>query len=215
MKNIVFLIFFALILSSCGGEKNRKVEIQTSYGNMTIELFNSTPKHRDNFVKLVSEGFYDDLLFHRVINNFMIQGGDPQSKGASMDTPLGGGGPGYRLPAEIGEKHFKGRLAAARTGDAGNLERESSGSQFYIVDGNPANDASLDGFASSNNVVYTPEDREIYKTVGGTPFLDGQYTVFGQVTEGLDVIDKIASVQTTKPGDRPVQDVKMKIVLLN
>lgn len=215
MKKLILFLFVVLALSACNTDKNRKVEIQTDYGNMTVELFNSTPKHRDNFVKLVKEGFYDDLLFHRIINNFMIQGGDPESKDASPDQPLGNGGPGYRLQAEIGEKHFKGRLAAARTGDSVNPKRESSGSQFYIVDGTPSNDATLDQFAQQNGVTYTKEDRDIYKSVGGTPFLDGQYTVFGQVTEGLDVVDKIAQVQTKKPGDRPVEDVKMKIVLLN
>lgn len=215
MKKLILFLAIAFTIASCNSDKTRKVEIQTSYGNMTVELFNSTPLHRDNFVKLVKEGYYDDLLFHRIINNFMIQGGDPESKNAPMDKRLGNGGPGYRLPAEIGEKHFKGRLAAARTGDSVNPNRESSGSQFYIVDGNPSNDGTLDQLAQTNKVTYTQEDRDIYKSVGGTPFLDGQYTVFGQVTEGLEVVDIIAQVQTQKPGDRPLEDVKMKIVLLN
>lgn len=214
MKHLFILAVASILLFSCGVEKNRRVEIQTDYGNMTVELFNTTPLHRDNFIKLVKEGFYDDLLFHRVMNNFMIQGGDPESRNAAPEQRLGNGGPGYRVKAEIGEKHFKGRLAAARTPDAVNPERESSGSQFYIVDGNPANEGMLDQVANKEGFTYTDQDKEIYRSVGGTPFLDGQYTVFGQVVEGMEVIDKIAEVETN-PGDRPVKDVKMKLVLLN
>lgn len=214
MKHLFIILLLTTLLFSCGGEKNRSVEIQTEYGNMTVELFNSTPLHRDNFIKLVKEGFYDDLLFHRVINGFMIQGGDPESKDAPEEQNLGSGGPGYRIKAEIGEKHFKGRLAAARTGDAANPERESSGSQFYIVDGRPTSASILNQIAQSQGLTFSQQDIDIYKSVGGTPNLDGQYSVFGQVVEGLEVIDKIAAVQT-RPGDRPVKDVKMKIVLLN
>lgn len=214
MKNYLMIAFVAILFFGCGGEKVRIVEIQTNYGNMKVELFNSTPIHRDNFIKLVKEGFYDDLLFHRVMKNFMIQGGDPESKGSDINKTLGMGGPGYTLPAEIKEKHFKGRLAAARTGDAGNPERQSSGSQFYIVHGILSDDSTLSEYETNNNIVYTPEDREIYKKIGGTGFLDGLYTVFGQVTEGLDVIDRIVAVPT-KPGDRPLKDVTMKIKLLN
>ena len=214
MKNLFIFLFASLFIIACGGEQNRKVQIQTEYGNMTVELFNTTPLHRDNFVKLVKEGFYDDLLFHRVINGFMIQGGDPESKEAPQEQNLGSGGPGYRIKAEIGEKHFKGRLAAARTGDTANPERESSGSQFYIVDGRPATTNTINQIAQRQGFTYSQQDIDIYESFGGTPNLDGQYSVFGQVVEGLDVIDKIAAVQT-RPGDRPVKDVKMKIVLLN
>lgn len=214
MKHLFIFLFASLFIIACGGEQNRKVQIQTEYGNMTVELFNTTPLHRDNFVKLVKEGFYDDLLFHRVMNNFMIQGGDPDSRGAEPGRGLGSGGPGYRIKAEIGEKHFKGRLSAARTPDGVNPERESSGSQFFVVDGNITNENMLNQTAAKEGFTYTEQEKEIYRTVGGAAFLDGQYTVFGQVVEGLDVIDKIAVVQTDSR-DRPDQDVKMKIVLLN
>jgi peptidyl-prolyl cis-trans isomerase B (cyclophilin B) len=199
-------------MTSCNGEKEQYVVIETEYGNMKAKLFNETPQHRDNFIKLVNEGYYNDLLFHRVINGFMIQGGDPDSKGAAADTPLGGGGPGYQIPAEIGKYHFKGALAAARTGGAVNPEKKSSGSQFYVVQGSVQSDAALDNISQSRGITYSAEDRQRYKSTGGTPQLDNEYTVFGQVVEGLDVIDKIAATQTGR-GDRPVQDVKMQIKL--
>lgn len=209
MKQLVLLILCIGVLFSCG-EKIHRVEIETEMGNMTVELFNKTPQHRDNFIKLVNDGFYDGLLFHRVINGFMIQGGDPTSKDAPAGTHLGSGGPGYLIPAEIGEYHYKGRLAAARTGDAGNPDRKSSGSQFYIVHGNKKSKAQLRSFESSNGVQYTDEAIDIYRNVGGAAELDGQYTVFGQVTEGLDVIDRIAAVQKNA-ANRPLKDVKMII----
>lgn len=184
--------------------------IETDYGNMKVKLYDSTPQHRDNFKKLVSDGFYDDLLFHRVINGFMIQGGDPDSKGAGPQVRLGGGGPGYRVPAEIGAYHFKGALSAARQSDAVNPEKQSSGSQFYIVQGKPTGKSQLDNMARQKGITYSPEDIAKYAEMGGTPFLDNDYTVFGEVVEGIEVIDKIANVKTA-PGDRPVKDVKMKI----
>jgi len=159
-------------------EKEVVVLMKTTMGDMKIKLYNETPLHRDNFIKLVNEKFYDGLLFHRVIKDFMIQGGDPLSKDAPAGKMLGAGDPGYTIPAEILPQfsHKKGALAAARTN---NPERRSSGSQFYIVHNN-----------------------------NGTPHLDGQYTVFGEVIEGMDVIDKIATVKTA-PGDRPLEDVKI------
>ncbi len=214
MRILSFLLFCALVMSSCGGNENRKVEIQTEFGNMTVELFNSTPAHRDNFIKLASEGFYDDLLFHRVIGGFMIQGGDPNSKGAPAGQALGTGGPGYKIDKEIGEKHYKGRLSAARQGDAANPERQSSGSQFYIVQGRPTSRELVQAAADRNGTIYTEEDMKIYESVGGTPNLDNEYTVFGQVTEGLEVIDKIAA-QQTDGRNRPLKDVAMKVVVLN
>lgn len=198
-----------LTLGACK-EKETMIEITTDYGTMKAKLYNSTPKHRDNMVKLIEEGFYDGLIFHRVIQNFMIQGGDPNSRNAPPQQQLGSGGPGYKVDAEIGALHYKGAIAAARTGDAVNPERKSSGSQFYIVDGQPVDDNMLQGMKAQFGTEYTPEQIARYKEVGGTPFLDGQYTVFGQVVEGLDVIDKIAAVQTG-PGDRPVNDIKMTI----
>jgi len=177
---------------------------------MKITLLESTPKHTENFKKLVSEGFYNDLLFHRVIKGFMIQGGDPDSKGATAQQPLGSGGPGYTIPAEIGTPHFKGMLSAARLGGPSNPEKESSGSQFFIVQGGPVSDEELTAIEQNKGIKYTPAQREKYLKVGGSPMLDADYTVFGEVIEGLDVIDKIANVETD-PRDRPVKDVKMTI----
>lgn len=192
------------------------VQIETTYGNMLIELFDSTPKHRDNFIKLAEEGFYDSLLFHRVIDGFMIQGGDPDSKTAQSGQPLGMGGPSYQVDAEIipsKHVHVKGALAAARTGDNVNPARKSSGSQFYIVQGRPANDGALDAMESRMGFKYSPEQRKSYLEVGGTPQLDGAYTVFGQVIEGLEVIDEIAKVKKD-PRDRPIENVMMKVTVI-
>lgn len=208
MKYILF-IYIALILASCG-DGHRYALIETEYGNMKVMLYNTTPKHRDNFVKLTKAGFYDDLLFHRVIPNFMIQGGDPNSRNAAPGTMLGMGDPGYQIDAEIGAPHFKGALAAARDQ---NPEKRSSGSQFYIVQGQPIDDNVLDGLEKQKGIRYSPEQRQLYREIGGAPFLDGDYTVFGEVVEGLDVLDKIAAVPTA-PGDRPLQDVKMKVKLV-
>ncbi len=194
--------------------KNCTVELETPYGNMTIELYDDTPQHRDNFIKLASEGFYNDLLFHRIIDGFMIQGGDPESRGAASGKQLGMGGPGYTVPAEFVKEriHQKGALAAARTGGPSNPQKRSSGSQFYIVHGKPLSEAEMDMMERRSGYKYSEEERKAYMEVGGTPFLDREYTVFGIVTEGLDVIDKIAAVKT-RPGDRPVEDVKMKITV--
>lgn len=188
------------------------VEIETRFGSMIIELSNATPKHRDNFIKLAEEGFYDGLLFHRVIDGFMIQGGDPKSKEAKSGVPLGSGGPGYQVPAEFVDSlaHVKGAIAAARTGDNVNPEKKSSGSQFYIVDGRPVDEATLSRTAASKNMTYSKEVKERYLELGGTPFLDAGYTVFGRVIEGLDVIDKIATV-AKDARDRPQEDVEMKV----
>lgn len=188
------------------------VEIITPYGTMIARLSDGTPQHRDNFLKLVDEGFYNDLLFHRVIPEFMIQGGDPASRGAGANQPLGGGGPGYTIEAEIMDSlvHTRGALAAARTGDVVNPERRSSGSQFYIVGGTKFAEESLENILKQSNVSYSPQQIEMYQKYGGTPFLDGQYTVFGYVISGFDVIDKIANVKRNRQ-DRPLEDVKMTI----
>jgi peptidyl-prolyl cis-trans isomerase B (cyclophilin B) len=185
------------------------VEIETDFGTMTAELYNATPKHRDNFIKLAEEGYYNDLLFHRVISGFMIQGGDPDSRNAPAGKMLGMGGPSYQIPAEFVDSlcHVKGALAAARTN---NPEKKSSGSQFYIVQGGPTPDEMLTQIETMRRFHYTPEQRAAYKELGGTPHLDREYTVFGRVIKGLDVIDKIAAVEKA-PGDRPLKDVKMKI----
>lgn len=201
-------------------EKEIYIEITTDMGIMVAKLYNQTPLHRDNFVKLVKEGFYDSLLWHRVIDAFMIQGGDPNSKNAPAGTPLGmGSAPGDRIPAEFRNNfiHKKGALAAARDG---NPEKASSNCQFYIVHGKKMTDEELNKL--NNNGVenftqtysYTKTQKEIYKRLGGTPFLDQNYTVFGEVISNLHVIDAIAKAPKDQM-DRPLTDIKMKIRLLN
>ena len=189
--------------------------LQTNYGDIIVRLYDSTPLHRDNFLKLVKTGFYDSVLFHRVIQDFMIQSGDPNSRQAKPGQPLGNGGPGYTIPAEFRATifHKKGVIAAARQGDNVNPQKASSGSQFYIVKGKNFSDAGLDSLETFrlNGRKIPPEQREVYKTIGGVPHLDQGYTVFGEVVKGLDVVDKIAAVQTSKAADRdrPLEDVKI------
>lgn len=261
------------------GMEHVKVKMKTSMGDVTLLLYDETPLHRDNFIKLVNDGFYEGLLFHRVIKEFMIQGGDPQSKGAAKGVSLGSGGPGYTIPNEIQPQlyHKKGALCAARQGDNVNPEKRSSGSQFYIVTGkitskaqlesltlnlnkqnedkligaclqDPKNKAYMDKFTELQKmyqtgdpekqktaeaefaklmeeirpialhdytpVEYSAEQIKTYETIGGTPFLDNNYTVFGEVIEGMDVVEKMGVVATA-PGDRPLEDVtilSMKII---
>jgi len=185
------------------------VEITTDFGVMKAILYNNTPLHRDNFIKLVKQGFYDSLLFHRVINGFMIQGGDPNSKNADSVAMLGGGeAPNLPMvPAEFRSNliHKKGALAAARDN---NPEKKSSNCQFYIVQGRKTDTAQL---SPANN--YTKTQKEIYQRIGGTPFLDQNYTVFGEVFTGLDIIDKIAATPIYE-NDRPVKNVRMKIKII-
>jgi peptidyl-prolyl cis-trans isomerase B (cyclophilin B) len=240
-----------------------RVKIQTPLGDIVLRLYDETPLHRDNFLKLVKEGFYDGTLFHRVIKNFMIQGGDPDSKGAPADKMLGVGDPGYTIEAEIkdGLFHKRGALAAARQGDEVNPERRSSGSQFYIVWGQVYNENQLRQLSKQimmqklqtefNKLVarhraeimqmrrernhaglqelqeklaaeaegnvgqsgLTDDQLKIYSSVGGTPHLDGQYTVFGEVEDGLDVVEKIQNSATGR-ADRPVDDIEMRIVVV-
>ena len=189
------------------------IEMVTSEGTMTIKLYDDTPKHRDNFIKLAEEGFYEGLLFHRVIEGFMVQGGDPNSKNAAAGKSLGSGGPGYKIDAEMkaNNVHVKGALAAARQGDAVNPKKKSSGSQFYIVHGKPVSETQLEQLAVQNSIKYTEEQKKAYLEVGGTPFLDMGYTVFGIVTKGLHVVAKIGAVQTAR-SDRPLEDVVIKSV---
>lgn len=237
------------------------VEIKTTEGDLTVRLFGDTPRHRDNFVKLAKEGYYNGVLFHRVINEFMVQTGDPDSKTAPAGKTLGSGGPGYDIEAEIvypTHFHKRGALAAARQGDQVNPERRSSGSQFYIVTGKAYNDSTLNQMerqlqmmqkqnifndlarehrdsimtlrrnrdqaglqalqdelvaitekkAAEAPTRLTSQQREAYTTTGGTPHLDNQYTVFGEVVDGMDVIDKIEKVETDSH-DRPLKDVKI------
>lgn len=199
--------------------KERLVEITTEQGTMIARLYDNTPLHRDNFVKLVKEGFYDSLLFHRAIAQFMIQGGDPNSKNAPDGVALGSGSAsGERIPAEFRPNlfHKKGALAAARDN---NPERASSNCQFYIVHGKRLNEQELEQQlarvrGANPAFSYTATQKEIYNRMGGTPGLDQNYTVFGEVISGLDVIDKIANVQKNQ-SDRPLQNVRMKMRMLN
>lgn len=198
-----------------GNTPRPEVEIRTGLGTIVVELYNETPAHRDNFLELVRKGFYDSLLFHRVIPAFMVQGGDPDSRSAARDAMLGGGGPDHPLPAEIvpGLVHHRGALAAARQGDDVNPERRSSGSQFYIVQGKTFTSLELDQVAERHSrygqqVTYGEAELNVYATLGGTPHLDGGYTVFGRVTSGMDVVDAIAALPCDTR-DRPLEDVRM------
>lgn len=191
-------------------EPEHIVAITTNLGVIKVKLYNETPKHRDNFMKLANEGFFDKTLFHRVIPSFMIQGGDPQSKNAAPDKMLGSGDVGYKIPAEFVDAlyHKRGALAAARDG---NPEMASSGCQFYIVQGKKSSDEELNALEQRSGKKYTAEQRNTYINQGGTPFLDHAYTVFGEVVEGMDVVDKIEGVPTGT-ADRPKTDVVMQSV---
>ncbi|HEV7232130.1 MAG TPA: peptidylprolyl isomerase [Bacteroidia bacterium] len=280
MKRIVFFIlslglFSTIMAGKDGGNKGKeeqtKVLIHTDLGDIKVVLYNETPKHRDNFIKLVKEGTINNTIFHRVIEGFMIQGGDPDSKNAPPGTMLGNGNVGYTIPAEIDPRFFhkKGALAAARLGDEVNPNKESSGCQFYIVHGRtysdtllsmeemqmnqgklqqifseyvskPENRAFRDKFirlqterkmdslqimtmqidpflrqelTKRNPVKFTPEQRKAYSTLGGAPHLDGGYTVFGEVYEGLDVVDKIATAEKDQ-FDRPKTDIHMTLSII-
>jgi cyclophilin family peptidyl-prolyl cis-trans isomerase len=272
MKKSILLVTLITLFSSMSNladAKDSMVLIETSQGNIKVRLYDETPLHRDNFIKLAKEGYFNDLLFHRVIKGFMIQGGDPDSKNAPAGKSLGMGGPGYQIPAEIVYPklfHKRGALAAARTGDQMNPERKSSGSQFYIVWGEKYDTTQLNGLnnqlkqqamqsffqdlasqrkdtilkmqnASDNAGLQklqselialteaefknhpdkgsmTAEQKLHYSTVGGTPMLDNQYTVFGEVVEGLEVVEKIQNTATNAE-DRPKSDIKMKISVIN
>ena len=268
-NRILIIAVLAMVLAACGAgskkstnmEKRTQVKIETTMGNIVVELYNETPKHRDNFIKLAKEGMYDSTLFHRVIKAFMIQAGDPDSKNANDTAQLGGGDVGYTVPAEFVPKFFhkKGALAAARMGDDVNPERASSGCQFYIVTGRKFREAQLLDMAGQKNnnrideifnelarkhmkeiykmrkandeagllalqdsleaqataqykeeepFMFTPEQIAAYTTVGGAPHLDGAYTVFGQVVEGMETVEKIEVTKTGR-ADRPVENVRI------
>lgn len=208
MKRSLFLTLTLIFLfkMELDAQKVTKVLIHTDMGDIKVALYNDTPKHRDNFIKLAKAGFFNGSVFHRVIKGFMIQGGGPPAGVPEMSDRV----PAEFVPAHV---HKKGALCAARQGDQVNPRKESSGSQFYIVEGAIVPDAQLNQYDQKRTVKYTPEQRNAYKTIGGTPFLDGDYTVFGEVVEGLDVVDKIAAVQTAA-GDRPVKEIKMTVKVL-
>lgn len=232
-KNLFLILLMGIFMGACSS-KMAKVEattpqenkeetkeittmvlISTNYGDMKAILYNETPLHRDNFIKLVKEGYYDGTLFHRVIDGFMIQGGDPDSKTAKPKQMLGQGGPGYTIPAEFKQEliHKKGALAAARMGDNVNPQKASSGSQFYIAQGKRYTSEELNMLQARMGKQFNQTQKDAYVNEGGVPFLDYEYTVFGQVIEGLEVIDKIAKVQKDRY-DRPMEDVKMTISIV-
>lgn len=265
MRTLLIVLTCFVVFVSCGKQNDNMVEISTPYGTMRAVLYDDTPIHKKNFLRLVEAGEYDSLLFHRVIRGFMIQGGDPNSRHADRDTKLGVSEIGEPIPSEIVYPkyfHKRGALAAARKPDSVNPEKMSSGSQFYIVQGAVYDSVALDNVELEfNNVMrrdvfyevqpyyqdsliyyqehgmaielselqlrimakvqelaeqkglfkFTPEVREVYQTVGGTPQLDGKYTVFGEVVDGFEVLDSIAETMTERPSDRPVEDIWMTI----
>ncbi|MEO5650067.1 MAG: peptidylprolyl isomerase [Ginsengibacter sp.] len=222
MKHLLYLLAFIFFISCTATKSNRvkanepvRVQIETDSGTMVARLYNQTPLHRNNFIKLVKEHFYDSLLFHRVIKNFMIQGGDPGSKNAKPGALLGEGGLKYTLPAEFDTLFFhkKGALAAARENDEENPKKESSGTQFYIVEGKTFTDDEMDKIETRFKIKIPENHRVVYRSLGGAPFLDMSYTVFGEVESGLEVIDKIANAPKDA-NNRPLQDIRMKITIL-
>ena len=268
IATIAFFLFIGINISKCQTYSKETILISTAYGNMKVKLFNETPLHRDNFIRLVKQGFYDSLLFHRVINQFVIQGGDPDSKYADDTASIGYGEVDYWIPAEFNRKiyHKKGMLGTARAGDDVNPDKESSGSQFYIVMGKTFDSAalrkeeirvnryivqkinnnvafggkskelrkyymsltddslkyvsrqlrdpiSIERYEKTPHFTFTPEQQKIYATLGGIPQLDMNYTIFGEVVEGLEVIDKIAAVKTDN-NDKPKENVRMKISII-
>ena len=215
-KLLFFALTFSILIVSAAKPKNQYIRIKTEFGDCIVKLYNETPLHRDNFLKLTKTGYYSGTLFHRVIKNFMIQGGDPDSRNAKPDSLLGEGGPKYTIPAEFRDSlfHKKGALAAAREGDDVNPAKASSGSQFYLVQGKVFTDEQLNSIEEKRLKSKIPEwQRQVYKTLGGSPHLDRNYTVFGEIVVGLDIVDKIAAMPTDK-NDRPKQDVKMDISVL-
>lgn len=225
MKKLYFLAFFlfaaflgnsqVLVKQQKESHKGTRVEMVTNYGRIVLLLYDETPLHRDNFIKLATNRVFDGLLFHRVIEKFMIQGGDPTSKDAEPGKMLGDGTLGYNIPAEFRPElfHKRGALCAAREGDMVNPKKESSASQFYIVQGRVWNTEELDNLQKRMKREISAEQRDVYTTIGGTPFLDGEYTVFGEVIEGMEVVDKIAAVKCDK-NDRPLEDVRIEKVIV-
>lgn len=212
--SLLSFFFLSSFVSAQEGKKEQFIKIETSKGDMIVKLYNETPAHRDNMIKLIKEGFYQDQLFHRVIKDFMIQGGDPHSKGAEKGQRLGSGGPGYTVPAEFHKDliHKKGAVAAARKGDSVNPEKASSGSQFYLVQGRVLTSEEIDFLKQRGVASISEESAEIYTSLGGTPHLDGAYTVFGEVVKGLELIDSITNCPTDAY-DRPIEDVFYSISL--
>jgi cyclophilin family peptidyl-prolyl cis-trans isomerase len=214
MKHITFAFFlWALLSLGCTAKNNPEpvIRFKTTAGVFEVKLYAETPQHRDNFVKLVASGYYDGQLFHRVIADFMVQAGDPSSKNASQNQALGSSDTGYKIAAEIVfPKYFhkKGALAAARQPDSVNPEKESSGGQFYIVKGKTFTDEEINNLENRKNIRFTDEQRNYYKTLGGAPHLDSEYTVFGEVIKGMEVIVKISTAKTGQL-DRPLENIRI------
>ena len=204
-------LWLCLLLTACRPAGPTHAVINTSLGEVEVMLYPETPGHTNNFIELAEEGFYNGTLFHRVIPGFMVQGGDPQSKGAAPGKVLGMGGPDYMLDPEIGAPHIYGALAAARPPN--DPEKKSNGSQFYIVTGQLADDNMLDQLERIKGIKYSEAQREAYKTLGGSPSLDQDYTVFGEVVEGMEVVERIA--EANRDGyDRPTEDIVIKSVTI-
>ncbi len=220
LSSLIFICILSLTINNKATSQtaSHTLLMETTKGKIKFILYEQTPMHADNFIKLVNDGAYNGVLFHRVINDFMIQTGDPDSKNAAKGALVGSGGPSYTVPAEFHPDlyHKNGAFAAARQGDKTNPNRESNGSQFYIVQGNIFSDEQLDQMENSGaHIKFTAEQRMVYKAVGGTPHLDYGYTVFGEVIEGFEVIDAIAA-EPTDERDRPLEDVRIhKIIILN
>lgn len=216
MKKLCAIYLFLFSSFLCFQLQAQEVEtlvlIDTDMGKIKVKLFNDTPKHRDNFIKNVKENLYDGLLFHRVVKQFMIQAGDINSKNAPSEAHLGDGDPDYTIPAEIiYPKYFhkRGMLCAARTPDAENPEKASSATQFYIVTGKFFTEMELDKMEKVEGITFTPEQRQAYMLEGGTPHLDNNYTIFGEVVKGMKAVDKIQFTETNDE-DRPVKNIKIK-----
>jgi len=217
MKKLIALSFLLAISAAAigGPPKNQYVRITTAYGQCIVRLYNQTPKHRDNFIKLAKKGFFNGTLFHRTIQNFMIQGGDPTSKNAKPGVQLGDGDVGYTIPAEFRDSlfHKRGVIAAARDD---NPQKASSGCQFYLVEGKRFTDSALNVLQNTRLKGHVIPDwqRKVYESVGGVPHLDGSYTVFGEIVTGIDMVDEIAAVKTDG-NDRPLADVPMTVEVLS
>lgn len=213
MKKLLFFALFcasAILLTGCQASRDNMVTLHTDMGDITIRLYDHTPKHRENFLRLVDKNFFDSLLFHRVIRDFMIQGGDPLSRDAKPGELVGNGSPGYELPPEIKSLPLCGALASARFADAINPKRMSNGSQFFIVQGEPQTEETLAEWEKRLGRKFSEETRAMYLRHGGAPQLDGQYTVFGEVVSGIEVVDKIAAVPHDE-NERPLIDVRMRM----